>query len=270
MVNLSMKQHSKFVATLLAFILAVNLFMPVSSLAQGVSNDTQRSFCNRVSEWNTKIDRSIADREAKLEARRVDRLEKLAEKRKDRDEKIAENRERWGENRDEHFAKLNERAQNDEQRQAVADFVAAVKTAIATRKAAINAAIQAFRQGIDKAIADRKTAVDDAVQSFKDAVSVAEAKAKADCDAGVDAATVRQNFVDSLKAAKDQFKADRQEIEKLKDAIKPLIDTRKAAIAKAIQDFKMAIRKAKADFKAVFEPGQEDEDENDDDDNGSS
>jgi hypothetical protein len=131
--------------------------------------------------------------------------------------------------------------------------------AIASRRAAIDEAIDDFRQSVEQAKIDRKSAADALRNTFRNSIRAAFQKSETDCDVGVDPATIRTNFRAEVKAAKEKFENDRKEIEKLQTSMETLINTRKEAIKKAIDDFKTAMETARTEFKAAF-PQAETED----------
>ena len=77
-------------------------------------------------------------------------------------------------------------------------------------------------------------------------------KSKSDCAAGTDPAAIRETLRAALDAAKTKLRSDLQAVEKLGDATKALIETRRAAHDKAMADFKIALDKAKADLRVAF------------------
>ena len=244
-----------FLASLAAIVL-----LPIWIFAQN-ANDNQKgkAFCTTISNLASKYDQKVANRETKLEEKRTEITDKISSRWTKRDEKLAEKRAKWNTNREEHFAKLEEKAVTDEQKQAFLIFKQAVTSAIAARRAAIDKAIDDFRQGVEQAKIDRKSAVDALGNTFRNSIQAAFEKAKTDCDSEVDPATIRTNFRAEVKAAKEKFESDRKEMEKLQTSMEVLINTRKEAIKKAVDDFKAAMEKAKADFKAAF-PEEKSED----------
>jgi len=256
LVKLSMRVNfKKILKTGFLGLTIAGVLVPLWIFAQN-ANDNQKAkgFCNSISNLTSKYDQRITDRETKLETKRVEITNRIAERWEARDEKLAEKREKWDENREEHFDKLEEKAETDEQKQAFLAFKQAVTAAIASRRAAIDKAIDDFRQGVEQAKIDRKSAADTLRNTFRNSIRAAFQKAETDCDAGVDPATIRTNFRAEVNAAKEKFETDRKEMEKLQDMMKTLINTRKEAIEKAIDDFKTAMETARTEFKAAFPP----------------
>ncbi len=210
------------------------------------------AFCDRFLETAGKIDQKVKERESKLETKRTERLNILTTRKNERDAKLDENRVKRDANFAEHFAKLEARAQNDAQKQAVATFKAAMENALNARRIAVDAAIKTFRDGVQSAIDSRKATIDAAIVTFKAAEQAAIEKAKADCVVGVAPETIKQTLQASLKTARENLVKARQEVDKKQDVMKPLIETKKQAMEKAQADFKAAVEKAKNDLKAAL------------------
>ena len=236
---------------ILSFFSTVIIFAQTGT-PKAAGTQASKNFCQRVSEFSSRIDQKITEQNVKLEAKRNETANKISSRRQERTSNLAEIRTKWDESRTEHFQKLREKAETDAQKQALIQFKEAVNSAISTRRAAVDAANSGFQQGVDQAITARKIAADAAVANFRNSVKAAWDKAKTDCASGVNTATVRQNLKSALKSAREKFVSDKQAVEKLRDSMKNLIQTRKQAIEKANQDFKAAMEKAKDDLKAVF------------------
>lgn len=229
------------------------ILVPALVLAQtGDTNQGAKGFCTQLSTISSNIEQRLADRDSKLEAKRAEIQSRIEERRSERDARLVAMRTKWDANRAKHFAKLEERAQTDEQKQAVVAFTGAVNAAIAARRATVDTAIQNFRDGVGGLITSRKTSVDAAITTFKNSVQLALEKAQSDCASGVSPITVRKNLLADLKAAQEKFVSDKQDIEKMEDPTESLIAARKEAIEKAIDDFKATVEQARVDLKAAF------------------
>ncbi len=249
----------KILGTALAGMMLVGLLAPLLVLARAQSADSNATstpkgsvLCNSYVGTRAKIDQRLTARDENLKEKRSEINSRIQERVEKRAEWLKEKRDKWDEVRAQQFAKLEEKALTDVQKEAVAAFKKAVTEAIAARRAAIDAANKSFQDGVKKAVSDRKIAIDGIIAAFRLSVKNAYEKAKADCASGVDAQTVRTNLRAALKAAKDKYNTDRQNLEKLKDTKDQLIATHRAAVKKAIDDFKAAMEKARADLKAVL------------------
>ncbi len=245
------KFKSHFIYYLLILALSLSFLSPSLSFAQtGKGNES--FFCKRLPEIKTKMEQKMAEAEAKIQERQEKRISFIENKRNERNNIIQKHRARWDANRQEHYAKLEERAKNETQKQAVVEFQRAVERAVNTRRTAIDTANSEFQAIVDRAIADRKIAIERARRTFKDAVSGAFEKAELECAMGIDPKTVRQNLHANLKTAQEKFKSDLETIGKIGEIVKSAAETRKQAIERAIQDFKTAIEEAKENLKSAF------------------
>jgi len=234
--------------TILGIAAVLSVLAPIFVSAQA----SKPSLCSKLTDFVSKFEQKVIGHESKLETKRTDILNRITAKRDERNTKLAGNRTKWDDNRNEHYAKLEERAQTDVQKQAVDTFKVAIEAAVAKRRAAVDAAIQSSRQQTDLLIASRKSSVDGAVNAFKAAVDAAIKIAELDCAGSTDSKTVRQTLISSLKAAQEKFKTDRQAIDKLGPIISQMTTTRNQAIQKAFDDFKAELEAAKTALKAVF------------------
>ena len=254
MLRLMMKTNYKnLLAKFWTILILLTFIIPAFVLAQSQNkNNSQSKICTAIVKFAERLDQRFVNQEAKLTARRLERVSKIANHQVEVDVKIDANREKWDDNREEQFGKLEEKAQTDAQKQAVAQFKSTMTAAISTRRAAVDVAIQTFRQGLQQAINDRKTATDTTVSTYKSTINLAIDKAKSDCASGVDTKTVRTNLIQSLKTAREQFNTARQNIEKLSESVETLVAARKQAVEKAHDDFKKAAEQARIQLKAAF------------------
>ncbi|OHA46569.1 MAG: hypothetical protein A3A80_01735 [Candidatus Terrybacteria bacterium RIFCSPLOWO2_01_FULL_44_24] len=234
--------------------LVLSLAMPANIFVQAdVPPTPPTGMCARISALDDTVATRTSDRSDVLSAKTSEREDTLQTKREERDAKLAAHRDTQDAHLDEVFAKIEAKAQNESQQEAVNAFKIILLEAIDTRRAAVDQAIETFRSGVDDAVEARKTARDAAVDAYKIAISDAFNKAEADCVAGVNAATVRTTLRSSLEAARAKFKSDRQAIDKISDTIKPLVETKQAAFKKAHDDFKASLEAAKATLKTALE-----------------
>lgn len=211
------------------------------------------NICEKISEMADQMSQKVSEREGELKSKRDEKISGWSQKTGERDAELLKFRADGDENMSAHFAKLEERAKTDEQKKAVADFEAAVKTAVATRRSAIDVAIKTFRTGVQSAIDSRKSQIDSVASTFKSAQAAAFEKAKKSCASSTaNAQTIRTQLKSDLSAAKNSFQADRKSAEKVGSTIQALIDARKIAFEKAISDFKVAMEKAKTELKKDF------------------
>lgn len=248
--------YKKTVA-IICLLLVIVVLTPILILAQ---QKEAKGFCNRVSKISSDTGKGFGSNSAKLEQKRDRIRERIEERRQERDERYEEKKAKWDANRADHFAKLDEKAVTDEQKEITTDFQQAVVAAIRIRRDAVYAAIQEFRQGLDDAKIARKGSTDQAIIAFRVSSEAAIEKAKTDCEEeGVDPKAVQKTLRNELKAAKQEYIDARQEVEKVDIDMEALITAKREAIEEAQDDFKQALEQAKADFKADFSEDEEPE-----------
>jgi len=263
--NLIMKTITKRIRHLVLFlalaagflginaVFAANAARPVVSTSTPKTTSAGKLYCDKVVSLLSEIGQKLGDFNTKLQQIRTQTASKIKESRQKRDQELKSVRDKWAANRQEQFKALEGKAQTDAQKQAVAKFKSAVLSAITTRQQAVDAAIKAYRNGLDKIISDRKLAIDAAKTALRNSVKAAADKAKADCDAGVDFQTARQNLQASLKAAREKYTADIQALEKNRQqTMQQLVAARQEAVKKAVDDFLATMEKLRVELKAAF------------------
>lgn len=273
-----MKTNSKIIIGILTLSLAAGTITPATTYAKqpewakriiekarGPQNQEQTqktkatstpkgnvNFCAFLTEWTSKIDTRIADKETNFMKRTSAREKILEEKRLNRDKKLEENRAKWDANRAEHYKVLLEKAGTDAQKQAIIKFQTAMEAAVQTRKSAVNAAIETYRAEADKLLETRKAAINAVKKTYEDMYNIIIARAKQECESGVNPAENRERVRAELRAAKEKFQAEMKNIAKID--LKPLIEKRHEAIKKVVADFKAAIEKAKTELREAIRP----------------
>lgn len=212
----------------------------------------QELFCSRFADHAATIATNMGERKNAFEDRKANRAGTVDENRDNRDGKLEDKRSDADARRSEMYAKLESKANTDDEKDAVDDFKKTIEKAVDVRRDAVNAAIADFRTGADAAAATRKDDVEAMADAFTKAVNAAVEKAKSDCASGATPATVRTNFQAALKVARENLQADRSASEKLKTQIQVLADARKVSIEKALSSFKATLELAKGDLKKAF------------------
>lgn len=181
-----------------------------------------------------------------------ERLQELTEKRVVQDEKLAKKRAEADTRRALMYAKLLEKADTEEKRTAVSVFQASVEESVKERRATIDAAILAYRTGVDKVLAEKSEANGAGQDVFKEKVKVALEKAKADCEANVNPGTVRSEFQATVNSVKKDLLNERQDAEETREVLKTLSQERKTAIKEAITVFQGEMNEAKEVLKKIL------------------
>lgn len=248
---------SAFVSTSVLPVLVAAQAIPTSPVRNEASNGTStgkgsEAVCSNLAtraaesldRFPSRLD-ELKSKETAREARRLEQWNKhlanLDQKRAEQDARIAA-----------HTVKLNDKAQSDDQRQAVVVFQSAVQAAIQARRTAVDAALDAFRKGIADALAARKSGVEKALDDFTVAFKAAASKAEVDCASGIAPRTVRTTFTSAVKTTRASLTAARKAGNNFGETMKQLTAAKKVALDKAQGDFKAALEKAKVDLKAAI------------------
>lgn len=210
-------------------------------------------FCSKFSDQAEKIVSKLGEQETKVTGYLGEHKDNLVENREARDAELRSKREKADQNRQEWYARLEARADTDAEKDAVVKFKQTIETAVDVRQEAVDAAIEAFRKGVDDAVAGRKSSIESVRDSFKSKVESAVAQVKKDCENGETTATIRSNFKESLKAARESLKTDKKDVDKVGAQVKALAEARKKSIESAITTFKTTLSTAIADLKKSFD-----------------
>lgn len=233
-------------------------FISVSALGSMVLAETSTTpsreggFCVGIAQRLEKVDQKVSEQLGDLAKEGKDRLPRLEEQWQKHMTDLEERRTQRDANLDQHFAKLEERAKTEAQKQAVAAFKTAVLSVIEARRTAVQAALDAFHSGVKSILEVRRTAIEKAFADRAAAFKAATEKAKSDCLAGIAPKTVRTAFTSSLKSAQEKFAATRRANDEFKKTMEKLEMDKKAAFEKAHNYFKAVIQGAKTDLKKAF------------------
>ncbi len=211
------------------------------------------AFCSALAETKSKLETKVSEREGAVTTYLDTLPEELENERNGRDAKLEEARSLADQERSEWYARLADRADGDNEEEAVEDYQKRVEEAIDDRRDAIDAAILEFRAGTDALVTKRKSAMQSARDTFKASVTTALGKLETDCTNGVATATILSNFKTSLESARTKLANDKKAAESMRGEMKKLADTRKASVAAAVKAFQAELDRANAELKQAFE-----------------
>ncbi len=209
--------------------------------------------CSRIEGIISRIEQRASRREENFLNAQENKENNLETRQNNTNNDIEKRRAERDELRNDYYEKLEAKASSDAQKEAVENFQAAIEAAVTERRAAIDTAVEIFRQAVEEAISERKSSVTNLVSELESTEKAAAEKAKSACEEGADSKEVLQVFRSDLQAARDNFKNNRNEIEKVGDAVKILSETKNQSIKEAIESFESAVEIAKEDLKEAFE-----------------
>jgi hypothetical protein len=149
-----------------------------------------------------------------------------------------------------YYQNLADQTTTSQQKKAVVVFQQTVERAVQFREAALDVAMNNFRDNLDRIIETHQNAVKTAVGVYKAGYQTAVAKARDDCNKGLGSSLVRNNFNNSLKTARQNFLNDKQALEK--QNIQLYVDARGRSIQGALDNFQQALELAQNNLKLVL------------------
>ena len=251
-----MKINKKIIIGFLAFFFVL---APLLIFAQAKSAKA----CEVITQIYSRIEQRLTQRETQLNEKIVEIGNKYAEKNQQRETILGQRREKWDENRQEQFAKLQEKAQTDSQKQAVIAFVKTITQAVKDRRAAFDKAISDFQKGLQAINKSRVGTLSKAVTDYKSSVKEAFDKADQSCESGIAIKTIRNNLREDLQGVRSQYQADIKKFQGNGAEIQKLVEAKKEAMNKAKDEFKVTLDQALAILKAAMpnNEGEEEEEE---------
>jgi len=244
-----MKINKKIIIGFLAFFFVL---APLLIFAQAKSAKA----CEVITQIYSRIEQRLTQRETQLNEKIVEIGNKYAEKNQQRETILGQRREKWDENRQEQFAKLQEKAQTDSQKQAVIAFVKTITQAVKDRRAAFDKAISDFQKGLQAINKSRVGTLSKAVTDYKSSVKEAFDKADQSCESGIAIKTIRNNLREDLQGVRSQYQADIKKFQGNGAEIQKLVEAKKEAMNKAKDEFKVILDQALAILKAAM-PGDD-------------
>ncbi|MBI5530544.1 MAG: hypothetical protein HY918_03515 [Candidatus Doudnabacteria bacterium] len=211
------------------------------------------NFCTNLNTYAARITENLTKGSGNLENKQGENKQKLQERQVSRAEKLSETRDTGDADRQAIYAKLMANASTTEaHKQAVIQFQATVEAAVTTRRAAVDAAIKAYWDGMNSALSGRQASIEAARTKFITAINAAISTAQSSCASNADAGMVKAQFRTSVEAARTQFATDRKAIDKYGPQVKALVQTRNAAVRKAFDAFHATMEQARITLKAAL------------------
>jgi len=239
-----------------AGVLASSFLFPMLAFAQESTTTVPatrdvKTFCANVETQRTKAIGRVTDRVKTIEGKKSDRKTKFAAGRTERHDKLAAARATHDTERQTHYAKLMTRASTTEQKAAVTAFQTEVERLVTVRKAAVDAAIKSFEDGVAALQDSNDTAVTTFSTTMQADINKIFDDATASCTAGKKGPEVRAQVQAALEA-KRAARATEPKVLAIHDQLVALQTTRKAAVDAAIAAFKTDMDAATATLKKAF------------------
>lgn len=218
-----------------------------------VAEKKTEKVCDRITSGYSKLEQKMVESENRIRTREEERKSEFDEKEEALRTRLTERRSEIDANFAAHIEKMIQAAGDDAvKKTAVAAFQLAVRNAMETRRTAVDAARETYRNQVETAVRERKTALDSPLAVFRSETKAAYEKAAASCEAGEEIASVRTTLQTNLKNAREKFQAQNQNRERVRTNLESEISVRNQAIQKANDDLKAALTKAKEAFQNAF------------------
>ncbi len=238
-------------------LVGVALIVPSFVLAQTgttdvVSAPVRANFCTSVRDIGAKVVARIVERQTRYDAKRIEVAANIKTRLEGRTAKGTSARKAEDAKRAEAAAGLTALAKTDQQKAAVAKYVAAIHEAVAARQSAVTTAVSSFRNAVEAAATARQTGTKAIVDTFLVDANTAIQKAYEDCASEVKPLVARANYAKAMSAARVKMVASVKALDSRRDTLKPVAVARRAEITKAISDFKTATELARKELKGAL------------------
>jgi len=225
-----------------------------SDAASGSSNAKTSEFCTNLSNEENSVNQRMNNLISNAESHWSTSSQDWQNIWSRVDQKVSDSRQKADTERLQDFTKLQAKAKNTAEQQAVQTYITAVTNAVSTRRSAYDAARQAFRAGVEAAISSRGNTVTDQFNIFKESVTSSFAIAQTSCTADPSGGqTYRKQLQTSLRTARLTFESGRKNDQTVPSQIKQLVATRNAAFKAADQTFKSSMQSARQALLAAFQ-----------------
>lgn len=256
-----MMQNSKiFVASsvaLFAFPLITQAVTPPLPTGRGDQKQVNGAICLRLENATGTMRTRLDENKKRWDSRKTERIANWTEKSENLADKLKERRTNADDRREDNLEKLREKYADPDQQAVIDAFQDAVEEAVLDRRKAFDAAHKAFREGLDASLSKRQESIRTALAAMQTAIQEAIADAKTACVAGESAEQIKADLMGAIQDARDEFKSERESLDKVSTELETLRETRKAAVKKAQDDFHEALKAAKADLKEALGENEE-------------
>lgn len=249
--------YKPHISLIVSIFVALALCFTINSYthAESISNREQirPDICNRVDGLSDKIDQNILRKQQNLEMLHKDKSKKMQSNFEEKTKQINSTRIQWDKNRDIHYKKLSEKAQNEDQKTAIEQFKTTIEDAVQKRRSAFDKATQEYRDSIELTINNKKNGIDAIVNNYKLELSKAKDQANLDCQNNKDESEIRSNFNSRLQTSKITLVSDKDGVDQILLQINAAKQIRLDAIQKATQEFQLTLHSAKETLKSSIE-----------------
>lgn len=216
------------------------------------SSAQESALCTSLSQRNSARIAALQNTKSAFETAKQRKLTDRSSARSQLDQQIIESRLAADEARANSFELFLEKQSEQGHTDAATAYKTAVESAVATRRAAFDAARAEFRKAADIFFFDYTGEARQRIDSFESSSGSAFAAASTACKRSrPNLSIARSEFVESLKTAKSDYEVYRQTRREYATAIKALIQTRNDAYKEATRQFQLSMLQARENFAAA-------------------
>jgi hypothetical protein len=210
------------------------------------SSTNEVGFCSQIDKAIVYLDTKVTN----PGQRRSENKEKLETKKTEVRSLIDTRREENDTKRKVQLGELEKRATTPEQKQALATFTTVIEKALADKKKATDAVIEANRKEVDQAAVERKKVFDAALTKLTSDIESAKKKAVEDCKSGVQGEEVRTTLKNNIQTAKTTF--NQTVTSSQKERRTSQLEKRQQTLKEIEIAYKKTVQEAKENLKKSF------------------
>lgn len=215
-------------------------------------NNLNTTICAKLNQLDPKIEKSLSQKQLNLENHRKEQSNKIQSSFDNKTSQINQSRELWDKNRLEHYDKLSDKANTQEQVDALNQFKSTIESAVIKRRAIYDQANNEYRNAIKNIIGNNQSTIDIVISNYQTQLTQARLQATQDCESNIEDAEVKNNFNSKLKTAKANLEDNKVGIEQISSQISLIRQNRTTLLENAAQEFKTTLQGAKEQLRLAL------------------
>jgi ElaB/YqjD/DUF883 family membrane-anchored ribosome-binding protein len=208
--------------------------------------------CEMLISQAQKIQNRFSERITKLTQARTEAQAKIQERVETRANERTTKQTSWEEKKELNWTKLEEKAQTDKQKIAIAKFTETLQNAVKVKNDAIDKIITELRAQIQTRNNERKSQIDSDIEIYQDTISSIITQLTSDCSAGKDIKEIRDSYRNEMKQARETFQNRERVTQEFRTELETLKNTKKSEVQSILETFKQTIEDAKIELRTAF------------------
>lgn len=224
---------------------------PKTETAQKITAKQSQTKCQELDQVFINLQNQLSQRKAGVDSKRAEISKKSTSLQKSREDELTKKRTEWDSQRQKNFDALLAKAETDEQKQAVEEYIATITNAINARRTANDMVFATFRSDLEALKKTLSQSVESNISSNSESISKAISSARATCESGQSVDAAKQNLEATLLVISMQAK-DNRTITSKSDQIKSIKQKRDDALKVNTTVFLETTKTARTQLKAAF------------------